>query len=63
MLSYLCLHGLVTECHCHFLTVHVVTMCLQERGGTNFYNHGNLTLKFKMDNELEIIFVVRGGEI
>ena len=37
--------------------------CLQERGGTNFYNHGNLTLKFKMDNELEIIFVVREGEI
>jgi hypothetical protein len=36
---------------------------LQERGGTNFYNHGNLTLKFKMDNELEIIFVVREGEI
>ena len=35
----------------------------QERGGANFYNHDNLTLKFKMDNELEIIYVVsvRGG--
>ena len=24
----------------------------------NSYNHGNLTLQFKMDNELELIYVV-----
>lgn len=36
------------------------TVCdsLQERGGANAFNHDALTLKFKMDNEFELIFVV-----
>ena len=36
----------------------VVVCSVQERGGVNSYTHGNLTLQFKMDNELDIIYVV-----
>lgn len=36
----------------------IKSVILQERGGTNTYNHGSLTLKFKLDNEFELIFVV-----
>ncbi|XP_033107772.1 signal recognition particle receptor subunit alpha-like [Anneissia japonica] len=36
----------------------IKNVILQERGGTNTYNHGQLTLKYKLDNEFELIFVV-----
>ena len=47
--------------HVTLSTAYVVLscVCFQERGGANSYKHGNLTLKFKMDNELELIYVVR----
>lgn len=34
------------------------TVILQERGGDNSFTHENLTLKYKLDNEFELVFVV-----
>ncbi|CAN7984434.1 unnamed protein product [Ixodes hexagonus] len=34
------------------------TVILQERGGNNSFTHENLTLKYKLDNEFELVFVV-----
>ena len=31
---------------------------MQERGGNNSFTHGSLTLKYKLDNEFELVFVV-----
>nr|XP_039248695.1 signal recognition particle receptor subunit alpha-like [Styela clava] len=31
---------------------------LQERGGSSRFDHGSLTLKYKLDNEFELVFVV-----
>ncbi|XP_071485645.1 signal recognition particle receptor subunit alpha-like [Diadema antillarum] len=36
----------------------IKSVILQERGGSNSYSHGALTLKYKLDNEFELIFVV-----
>lgn len=33
-------------------------MSFQERTGSNSYDHNNLTLQYKLDNEFELIFVV-----
>ena len=30
----------------------------QERGGGNSFTHGSLALKYKLDNEFELVFVV-----
>ncbi len=35
-----------------------VSCVSQERGGSNAFNHETLTLKYKLDNEFELIFVV-----
>ncbi|CAH2320411.1 signal recognition particle receptor subunit alpha [Pelobates cultripes] len=32
--------------------------CISERGGNNSYNHDSLTLKYKLDNQFELVFVV-----
>ncbi|XP_078381300.1 signal recognition particle receptor subunit alpha-like [Oculina patagonica] len=34
------------------------SVILQERGGNNSFTHGSLTLKYKLDNEFELVFVV-----
>ncbi|XP_069470305.1 signal recognition particle receptor subunit alpha [Ambystoma mexicanum] len=34
------------------------SVILQERGGSNAFNHNTLTLKYKLDNQFELIFVV-----
>ncbi|XP_056399966.1 signal recognition particle receptor subunit alpha [Hyla sarda] len=34
------------------------SVILQERGGSNCYNHDSLTLKYKLDNQFELVFVV-----
>ncbi|XP_044137714.1 signal recognition particle receptor subunit alpha [Bufo gargarizans] len=34
------------------------SVILQERGGNNCYNHDSLTLKYKLDNQFELVFVV-----
>lgn len=34
------------------------SVILQERGGSNSYNHDSLTLKYKLDNQFELVFVV-----
>ncbi|KAJ7333098.1 hypothetical protein OS493_018273 [Desmophyllum pertusum] len=34
------------------------SVILQERGGSNSFTHGSLTLKYKLDNEFELVFVV-----
>ncbi|XP_068687236.1 signal recognition particle receptor subunit alpha-like [Montipora capricornis] len=34
------------------------SVILQERGGNNSFTHGTLTLKYKLDNEFELVFVV-----
>lgn len=34
------------------------SVILQERTGSNSYDHNNLTLQYKLDNEFELIFVV-----
>uniref|UniRef100_A0A023FKJ9 Putative signal recognition particle receptor alpha subunit n=1 Tax=Amblyomma cajennense TaxID=34607 RepID=A0A023FKJ9_AMBCJ len=34
------------------------TVILQERGGDNSFTHENLVLKYKLDNEFELVFVV-----
>ncbi|XP_071806798.1 signal recognition particle receptor subunit alpha homolog [Asterias amurensis] len=36
----------------------IKSVILQERGGTDTFNHESLTLKYKLDNEFELIFVV-----
>ncbi|XP_022109366.1 signal recognition particle receptor subunit alpha-like [Acanthaster planci] len=36
----------------------IKSIILQERGGSSSFNHGSLTLKYKLDNEFELIFVV-----
>ncbi|XP_070548555.1 signal recognition particle receptor subunit alpha-like [Ptychodera flava] len=36
----------------------IKSVILQERGGSNTYNHQALTLKYKLDNEFELVFVV-----
>lgn len=32
----------------------------QERGGNNSFTHEALTLKYKLDNQFELVFVVSG---
>lgn len=32
--------------------------CLQERSGNNSFTHNALSLKYKLDNEFELVFVV-----
>lgn len=32
--------------------------CFQERTGNNSFDHNSLTLKYKLDNEFELVFVV-----
>ncbi|XP_066495394.1 signal recognition particle receptor subunit alpha [Tiliqua scincoides] len=34
------------------------SVLLQERGGSNSFNHESLTLKYKLDNQFELVFVV-----
>uniref|UniRef100_A0A8D0HG36 Signal recognition particle receptor subunit alpha n=1 Tax=Sphenodon punctatus TaxID=8508 RepID=A0A8D0HG36_SPHPU len=34
------------------------SVLLQERGGNNSFNHESLTLKYKLDNQFELVFVV-----
>lgn len=34
------------------------SVILQERGGSNCYTHDSLTLKYKLDNQFELVFVV-----
>lgn len=34
---------------------------LQERGGNNSFTHEALTLKYKLDNQFELVFVVSKG--
>ncbi|KAJ6656035.1 hypothetical protein lerEdw1_004440 [Lerista edwardsae] len=34
------------------------SVLLQERGGSNSFNHEALTLKYKLDNQFELVFVV-----
>merc|ERR1711976_278222 len=36
----------------------IKSVILQERGGTDSFSHEALTLKYKLDNEFELIFVV-----
>ncbi|KAG5672737.1 hypothetical protein PVAND_002838 [Polypedilum vanderplanki] len=36
----------------------IKNILMQERGGSNSYEHNNLTLQYKLDNEFELIFVV-----
>ncbi|XP_041373706.1 signal recognition particle receptor subunit alpha-like [Gigantopelta aegis] len=36
----------------------IKSVILQERGGSNSYTHDQLTLKYKLDNEFELVFVV-----
>nr|XP_054760561.1 signal recognition particle receptor subunit alpha-like [Lytechinus pictus] len=36
----------------------IKSVILQERGGSNSFSHGTLTLKCKLDNEFELVFVV-----
>ena len=39
--------------------LHNTFYLIQERGGLNAFNHGSLTLRFKMDNEFDLVYVVR----
>ncbi len=36
----------------------VLSVMLQERSGNNSFTHEALSLKYKLDNEFELIFVV-----
>ena len=36
----------------------IKSVILQERGGGNSFTHGSLALKYKLDNEFELVFVV-----
>lgn len=39
--------------------LHVVdVLFFQERSGNSSFSHGGLSLKYKLDNEFELIFVV-----
>lgn len=44
-------------CVCEPKIAYCSTLLYQERTCSEF-NHGNLTMRFKMDNEYELIFVV-----
>lgn len=37
------------------------TLFFQERGGNNSFTHEALTLKYKLDNQFELVFVVSEG--
>jgi len=36
----------------------IKTVILQERGGSGSFNHGQLAIQYKLDNEFELVFVV-----
>jgi len=36
----------------------IKTVILQERGGSGRFNHGQLAIQYKLDNEFELVFVV-----
>ncbi|XP_012693888.1 signal recognition particle receptor subunit alpha isoform X2 [Clupea harengus] len=40
------------------VNVLIRSVILQERSGNNSFNHNSLTLKYKLDNEFELVFVV-----
>lgn len=43
---------------CHINLVYNIFFFLQERSGNNSFTHEALTLKYKLDNEFELLFVV-----
>uniref|UniRef100_A0A1A8F8M3 Signal recognition particle receptor (Docking protein) n=2 Tax=Nothobranchius korthausae TaxID=1143690 RepID=A0A1A8F8M3_9TELE len=48
----------VTESFTGPVNALIRSVILQERGGNNSFNHEALSLKYKLDNEFELIFVV-----
>lgn len=42
---------------------YLTLILLQERSGNSSFTHDALTLKYKLDNEFELVFVVREFEI
>ncbi|XP_061916491.1 signal recognition particle receptor subunit alpha [Entelurus aequoreus] len=48
----------VTECFTGPVNALIRSVILQERSGNNSFNHEALSLKYKLDNEFELIFVV-----
>uniref|UniRef100_F7AVU9 SRP receptor subunit alpha n=1 Tax=Xenopus tropicalis TaxID=8364 RepID=F7AVU9_XENTR len=36
----------------------LIRSVILQRGGNNYYNHDSLTLKYKLDNQFELVFVV-----
>ncbi|KAL4647277.1 signal recognition particle receptor subunit alpha isoform X1 [Arapaima gigas] len=54
-----CFHGAgVTESFTGPVNALIRSVILQERSGNNSYTHNALTLKYKLDNEFELVFVV-----
>ena len=39
-------------------TLFLEILFIQERGGVSSFTHGSLALKYKLDNEFELVFVV-----
>ncbi|XP_064157229.1 signal recognition particle receptor subunit alpha [Anguilla rostrata] len=48
----------VTESFTGPVNALIRSVILQERSGTNSFNHNALSLKYKLDNEFELVFVV-----
>ncbi|KAJ8400369.1 hypothetical protein AAFF_G00397520 [Aldrovandia affinis] len=48
----------VTESFAGPVNALIRSVILQERSGTNSYNHNSLSMKYKLDNEFELVFVV-----
>lgn len=54
--GYLAVAAAAAATTCVFMSMLFVT--LQERSGNNSFTHESLSLKYKLDNEFELIFVV-----
>lgn len=48
----------VTESFTGPVNALIRSVILQERSGNNFFTHNTLSLKYKLDNEFELVFVV-----
>lgn len=53
LIYILCVYIRLKEC-----ILKDVFLYLKERSGNNSYTHNALTLKYKLDNEFELVFVV-----
>lgn len=57
-LNFYCVHNAGFLPFGRSYNVDYFSQSFQERGGSNSFNHEALTLKYKLDNQFELVFVV-----